>query len=169
MRALSDGLAIHDPSLGSQFRRDAWRAVPALTGLENACDPNVPLEPGGFASAEVNTTAQLVVVTAPGDFEDPALAGNTVLLAVLVDGGALQSSFFAKYAADFSRISISSVLSASWCLSRAFSSRSWRAQSPTWGEDTPRLDASYLSLGPGDREYFSGEPRHAGVSATVAP
>jgi hypothetical protein len=43
---------------------------------------------------------------------------------MLVDGGVLQSSFFAKYAAVFSRIVTSSVLSASWRLSRAFSSRS---------------------------------------------
>ena len=74
-------------------------------------------------------SAQPCMITTARNAQNRALARNAVGRSMLMNGGVLQSSFLAKYAAVFPRISTSSVFSASWRLSRAFSSRSWRSRS----------------------------------------
>jgi hypothetical protein len=64
-------------------------------------------------------TAQPDGVATARDAEHRALSRDAVYRLVRVDGGVLQSSLFAKYAAVFSGIVTYSLLSASWRLNPA--------------------------------------------------
>ena len=99
--------------LQSSFLAKARRAVAALLCLKDLDHLRIPLGSLGQASRGALPTAKPGVVATARDVEHRAMARDAVNRSMLVDSSVLQSSFFAKYAAVFSRIVTSSVLSAS--------------------------------------------------------
>jgi len=111
--ALGHGLSVHGHAFGLQLLAKARRAVAAFLRLKDLDDLRIPLGPLGEAFRGALPTAPRGIIATAREAEHRALSRDAVDRSMLVDGGVPQSSFFAKYAAVFPRISTSSLFSAS--------------------------------------------------------